>query len=83
MPDSGGAYIYSLDDDGDGIADCNDSCPDDPADGCAAEEDDVGDGGGGAGGPPPTDAAQTCGGGMPAMMPFLVMGWCKRRRRSQ
>ncbi len=74
----------SNDSDGDGVCDSADQCPgfDDNAD---ADNDGIPDGcdeeDNSAQEVPETDAC--CGGGMPMMMPFLLIGWSRMRRRKR
>ncbi len=70
-----GCGVPDADDDGDGVLDCDDQCPgsddtlDTDADGTPDACDD-------------TPMGQCCGGGLPALLPLLLIGYGWMRRRS-
>lgn len=68
------------DSDGDGVADCDDNCVDIAnADQLDSDGDGVGDLCQESPGPGPAPAA-CCGGGLPVLIPLLMLGWRQRRR---
>ncbi len=87
-----GCGAAETDGDGDGVADCIDNCPGSAnADQADADGDGVGDAcaGGVAGGAeldgdglvPAAQADACCGGGMPMVLPLLLLGMSRRRHR--
>jgi len=75
-----GCGAADVDSDGDLILDCSDS---DPANPNPGQVDGDGDGVGDTIGGEVPQSEQCCGGGMPALMPFMLMGWRRRRRRER
>ncbi|MCG8406558.1 MAG: pre-peptidase C-terminal domain-containing protein [Phycisphaerales bacterium] len=81
-PGTCGCGTADTDTDGDSIPDCNDQCN--------GEDDTLdADGNGipdcldipGPGGEPAPIGEECCGGGMPMMMPFMLLGWSRIRRK--
>lgn len=79
-PGTCGCGTADTDTDGDSIPDCNDQCD--------GEDDTIDDDGNGTPDcldpPPPGElpiGEECCGGGMPMMMPMLLLGWSWKRRR--
>ncbi|MCB9857854.1 MAG: thrombospondin type 3 repeat-containing protein [Phycisphaerales bacterium] len=77
-----GCGTADTDSDGDGVADCDDNCVDlANADQLDSDGDGVGDLCQDSPGPGATPAA-CCGGGLPALLPLMLLGWKRKRRRN-
>lgn len=63
-----GCGTPDIDSDGNGIADCNEGTSGDPNPGQMGDSGDT-----------PPEMQQCCGGGLPVLMPFMLLGWRKRR----
>lgn len=89
VPGACGCGASDDDSDGDGTPDCNDECPNDATKivagdcGCGVPDQDL-DGDGVNDCPPPVGGpvgGDCCGGGMPMMLPFMLLGWRSIRLR--